>query len=41
MPSRAPAFTLRRAEDPIERHAGALTGVWGPGALDELRDEWR
>jgi bifunctional DNA-binding transcriptional regulator/antitoxin component of YhaV-PrlF toxin-antitoxin module len=25
----------------LERAAGALPGVWPPGALDELRDEWR
>jgi bifunctional DNA-binding transcriptional regulator/antitoxin component of YhaV-PrlF toxin-antitoxin module len=31
---------LVRVEDPVERHAGALTGVYRPGELDELRDEW-
>jgi bifunctional DNA-binding transcriptional regulator/antitoxin component of YhaV-PrlF toxin-antitoxin module len=25
----------------LDRAAGALPGVWPPGALDELRDEWR
>ena len=25
----------------LARAAGALPGVWPPGALDELRDEWR
>lgn len=32
--------TLVRVEDPIERHAGTLTGVYLPGELDVLRDEW-
>lgn len=31
---------LVREEDPVERHAGSLTGVYRPGELDELRDEW-
>jgi bifunctional DNA-binding transcriptional regulator/antitoxin component of YhaV-PrlF toxin-antitoxin module len=31
---------LIRDVDPIERFAGALTGVYGPGELDGLRDEW-
>ena len=31
---------LVRDEDPVERHAGSLTGVYRPGELDELRDEW-
>ena len=31
---------LVRVEDPVERHAGALTGVYRPDELDELRDEW-
>jgi bifunctional DNA-binding transcriptional regulator/antitoxin component of YhaV-PrlF toxin-antitoxin module len=30
-----------RVEDPVARHAGSLTGVYRPGGLDELRDEWR
>jgi bifunctional DNA-binding transcriptional regulator/antitoxin component of YhaV-PrlF toxin-antitoxin module len=25
----------------LDRAAGALPGVWPPGALDELRDDWR
>lgn len=25
----------------LDRAAGALPGVWPPGALEELRDEWR
>lgn len=31
---------LVREDDPIERHAGALTGIYRPGELNELRDEW-
>lgn len=31
---------LVRQEDPIERHAGSLTGVYEPGELARLRDEW-
>lgn len=31
---------LVRVEDPVERHAGSLTGVYRAGELDELRDEW-
>jgi AbrB family looped-hinge helix DNA binding protein len=41
-------IVLERAETLAERRlravretAGALTGVWPPGALDRLRDEWR
>ncbi len=34
-------IVLRLVEDPVTRHAGALTGVWEPGDLDALRDEWR
>ena len=31
---------LIRDEDPLDRFAGALTGVYEPGELDKLRDEW-
>lgn len=31
---------LTRAESATKHHAGALTGVFPPGALDELRREW-
>jgi bifunctional DNA-binding transcriptional regulator/antitoxin component of YhaV-PrlF toxin-antitoxin module len=31
---------LVREDDPVTRHAGALTGVYRRGELDELRDEW-
>jgi hypothetical protein len=27
--------------DPVERYVGALTGIYEPGELDRLRDEWR
>jgi bifunctional DNA-binding transcriptional regulator/antitoxin component of YhaV-PrlF toxin-antitoxin module len=32
---------IEREEDIIAKYSGALTGVWEPGALDRLRDEWR
>jgi bifunctional DNA-binding transcriptional regulator/antitoxin component of YhaV-PrlF toxin-antitoxin module len=32
---------LIRDEDPLDRFAGALTGAYELGELDELRDEWR
>lgn len=31
---------LERADDPVARHAGTLTGVYRRGELSELRDEW-
>ena len=31
---------LIREEDPLDRFAGALTGVYEPGELGELRGEW-
>ncbi len=34
-------IVLARADDPIARFAGALRGVYPPGDLDRLRDEWR
>lgn len=44
---RAGRIVLARAVDKadrlraIEETAGSMTGVWEPGALDRLRDEWR
>jgi bifunctional DNA-binding transcriptional regulator/antitoxin component of YhaV-PrlF toxin-antitoxin module len=32
------AFDRRRA---IEETAGSMPGIWKPGDLDRLRDEWR
>jgi AbrB family looped-hinge helix DNA binding protein len=32
---------LRRADNPFETFAGALTGVYPPGHLEDLRGEWR
>jgi len=31
---------LIRDEDPLDRFAGALTGAYEAGELDQLRDEW-
>jgi bifunctional DNA-binding transcriptional regulator/antitoxin component of YhaV-PrlF toxin-antitoxin module len=33
-------ITLVREEDPLERFAGALTGIYPDGYLDDLRREW-
>ncbi len=32
---------LERDVNLVERHAGALRGVYERGELDRLRDEWR
>lgn len=32
---------LVREDDPVDRYAGRLTGIYRSGELDELRDEWR
>lgn len=32
---------LVREDDVIARYAGDLTGVYKPGELERLRDEWR
>lgn len=31
---------LVRDDDPVARHAGALTGAYSGTTLEELRDEW-
>lgn len=33
-------ITLTREDDPVERFAGALTGLFPDGYLDDLRREW-
>lgn len=33
-------ITLVREEDPLDRFAGALTGIYPDGYLDDLRREW-
>lgn len=32
---------LERDVNVVERHAGSLRGVYAPGELDRLRDEWQ
>ena len=32
---------IERDANLVERHAGVLPGVFPPGGLDALRDEWR
>jgi bifunctional DNA-binding transcriptional regulator/antitoxin component of YhaV-PrlF toxin-antitoxin module len=34
-------LALRLVDEVVDRFAGALTGVYEPGELDRLRDEWR
>lgn len=34
-------IVLEREDDPIEAHAGRLTGTFGPDYLSDLRAEWR
>lgn len=34
-------LVLERDVELVERHAGALRGVYERGELDRLRDEWR
>ena len=34
-------LVLERDLNVVERHAGKLRGVYEPGELDRLRDEWR
>lgn len=38
--SAAGQITLIREIDPLDRYAGALTGVYPKGYLDDLRREW-
>lgn len=33
-------LVLSRPGDVVDRYAGALTGVYGDGSLEELRREW-
>ena len=33
-------LVLTREPDVVAAYAGRLTGVYGPGYLDRLRDEW-
>jgi len=40
-PKGAGRVLLIREDDPVARYAGALTGLYGPDYLDQLRREWR
>ena len=33
-------IVLRREVDPLQKYIGVFNGVYPPGYLDELRDEW-
>lgn len=33
-------IVLRPEVDPLARHLGSMTGMFPPGYLNELRDEW-
>jgi hypothetical protein len=33
-------LVVRRVDNPFDTFAGALSGVFGPGHLDALGDEW-
>ena len=33
-------IVLRREVDPLERYRGVFDGMYSPGYLDGLRDEW-
>jgi len=33
-------IVLRREEDPLLRYLGVFDGMYPPGYLDDLRDEW-
>lgn len=34
-------IVVRGVDDDFDRFVGCVTGVWRPGALDDLRNEWR
>lgn len=33
-------LVVTRVGDVVDRYAGSMPGVWQPGGLDALRDEW-
>lgn len=33
-------IVLRREEDPLQRYLGVFDGMYTPGSIDDLRDEW-